>query len=487
MAPPKLFGQLLATLGLVTDQQISEALERQARTGERLGEALVRLGYVTRPQLQHALLQALGLEEEGAAGRPQLGEILVGLKFVSESTLQAALVEHQQSGRHLGEILVDSGACSYRQLYEALELQRKMEPAPVAPVRAAPSKRHRVMVIDDSALTCEYLRQGLGPHGYDVETYTDPRAAADHAEANPPSAILCDLQMPELDGIQLCRRLKQSRAQSVPVILLTARDGDSERVAGLRAGADDFVGKTASMDEIHARIETVIRRSSEAERIRSLFARYAPEAVVEQILAQGDVVLTGEQRDITILFADIRNFTQLADSLPPAEVVHVLNAVLGRLSDAVLTVGGTLDKYLGDGLMAFFGAPVAYADEALRAVQSARMMMKAMGELNVQLAAERKAEGKAPLPLLELGVGINSGPVIAGNIGSQMRTEYTCIGDAANVAARLCSIAQGGEVLLGTSTAQRVGVPLLFDPPVAVRLKGKPHPVDVVRFRWNAA
>jgi adenylate cyclase len=307
-----------------------------------------------------------------------------------------------------------------------------------------------VVVVDDSPIACGVIEEGLTSRGYEVFCFQNPVEALEQIFKLKPSLVLSDLDMPELNGVELCMRLKSGPLRAMPVILLTANDSDRERVVGLRAGADDYVNKAASMDELAARIAGVTRRTGETERVRRLFARYTSDAVVDEIMKMGEVVLTGEKREATVLFADIRNFTGLAESLSPEKVVGVLNEVLGRLSDAVLTCGGTLDKFLGDGLMAVFGAPVKHDDDAMRAVQAAQMMMQSMAELAAQGA-------KSGMPSLELGVGINSGPVVAGNLGSARRTEYTCIGDSVNVAARLCALAGGGEILVGRRTVELVG------------------------------
>ncbi|XXF78045.1 adenylate/guanylate cyclase domain-containing protein [Myxococcaceae bacterium GXIMD 01537] len=471
-----LFGELLLKLGIVTPGQVQEALALQALTGQRVGEALISLGYVTREQIQDALGEALGLTQQGQHAQPPMGELLVGLKYLSLQQLEDALTYQRRDGRKLGEILVELGYCNYKQIYEALSLQGRISSQPDA-LRPSAEGRSRVLVVDDSPLACAFVQEGLVAVGYEVLCFQDPYEALEQVSRIQPAIVLSDLDMPGLDGVELCRRLKEGPSRAVPVIILTANDGETERVQGLRAGADDYVNKSASMDELAARIESVMRRTGETERMRKLFARYTSDAVVEEILKSPDaVVLTGEKREVSVLFADIRNFTGLAESLPPEQVVAVLNQVLGRLSDAVLTCGGTLDKFLGDGLMAVFGAPVARSDDALRAVQCAKMMMGAMADL----AAEAEGRAESGAMKLELGIGINSGVVVAGNIGGSLRTEYTCIGDAVNVASRLCAIAGPHEVLVGERTRNLVEAAAFEELP-PVRLKGKQQPVPLYR------
>ena len=480
-----LFGDLLIRLGLVTEGQVQEALALQQLSGQRVGEALISLGYVRREQLQTALSEALGLGRHDV-DRPLLGEVLVGLKYVTPEKLEEVLRRQKADGRRLGEILVELKVCTHKQIYEALGLQQRMSTrnGPTADARGprAPDQAVKVMVIDDSALACGVVKEGLSRQGFDVVCFEDPFEALEQVHRVKPAIILTDLEMPGIDGAEVCRRVKNGPSQALPVIILTAFDDDAQKVSGLKAGADDYVNKSASMAELAARIEGILRRAGETARLRSLFARYTSEAVVEEILKSGEVVLTGEKRAVTALFADIRNFTGLAESRPAEQVVGILNQVLGRLADAVLTCGGTLDKFLGDGLMAVFGAPVGHDDDALRAVQAAQMMMAAVKTVNDESRAEFEA-GRLPAepPLLELGIGVNSGPAVVGNIGSSARTEYTCIGDAVNVAARLCSQAGPGEILVGEQTEKLVGAGARFEALAPLRLKGKRRTVPVFR------
>lgn len=463
-------------MGLVTEGQVAEALALQPLTGARVGEALLSLGYLTRPQLQRALSQAIARGDSIVLDRPPLGEILLGLQYVEAGALEAMLTRQRRDGRRLGELLVENGACTHQQLYEALGLQQRMgaqpeltRPSPEP--RAAPTGR-RVMVVDDSDLACTLVQDGLSVHGYEVVPFADPFLALEQVDLVKPDLVLTDLDMPGVDGAELCRRLKVGPRHELPVIILTANDADAQRVGLLKAGADDYIHKGASMAELAARIETVLRRTSQTERMRRLFARYTSDAVVEEVLRTQEVALAGEKRVVTVLFADIRNFTAFAETLPPEEVMARLNDLLGRLADVVLAWGGTLDKFLGDGLMAVWGAPVRHDDDVQLAVSAALQMTAEVRARNSSCPADQR---------FELGLGLNTGPVVAGSIGSTRRTEYTCIGDTVNVASRLCSLAGPGEILVGAGTAEglRHLGPLEDLPPV--RVKGRTAPVPLYK------
>lgn len=475
--PTRRFGDLLIELGLVTDGQVAEALALQPLTGARVGEALLSLGYLTRPQLQRALALAISRGDTVVLDRPPLGEILVGLQYLSPDALELGLEKQRRDGRRLGELLIELGACTHQQVYEALGLQQRMSAGPEAPrkstsgVQAAPTGR-RVLVVDDSELACSLVQDGLTNHGYEVAPFNDPFLALEQLDVVKPDLVLTDLDMPGIDGAELCRRIKSGPRRELPVLILTANDGDAQRVGLLKAGADDYVHKGASMDELAARIESVLRRTSQTERIRRLFARYTSDAVVEEVLRGGDIALTGEKRVVTVLFADIRNFTGFAETQPPEEVMARLNDVLGRLADVVLAWGGTLDKFLGDGLMAVWGAPVRHDDDVQASVSAALQMMAEVRERNAgRPAAER----------LELGLGLNTGPVIAGSIGSTRRTEYTCIGDTVNVASRLCALAGPGEILVGGGTAEVLRRFGPLEELAPVRVKGRTAPVPLFK------
>jgi adenylate cyclase len=468
------FGDFLVSLGLVTEGQVQEALALQPLTGNRVGEALLSLGYLTRGQLQRALSMAVQSGSPVVLDRPPLGEILVGLRYADDSQVEAGLASQQKTGQRLGETLVSQGVIDHQQLYEALGLQQRMatplpEPERLSTTELRSASGKRVVFIDDSEIALALIGEALTAQGYEVTTFSDPFLALEQLDVLKPDLVITDLDMPGLDGGEVCRRLKSSPSSALPVIILSAHDAELLKVKGLRDGADDYVSKSVSMHELGARVESVLRRTRETDRMRRLFARYTSDAVVEEILRSGEVVLTGERREVTVLFADLRDFTAFAEARPPEDVMRFLNEVLGRLADVVLERGGTLDKFLGDGLMAVWGAPVRREDDLQQAVDAARAMHAALDAFNAGRVEQ-----------FQLGIGINTGPVLAGSLGSERRTDYTCIGDTVNVASRLCSLAGPGETLLGEGTAQ--GLSGRTEPLPPVKLKGKAHEVPLFRL-----
>jgi adenylate cyclase len=177
----------------------------------------------------------------------------------------------------------------------------------------------------------------------------------------------------------------------------------------------------------------------ERARVRWVFARFVPEQVVSEVLdcADSDLRLGGMRRECTVMFADLRGFTAFAERLDPDRVIEVLNHYLEEMSDAIMEHGGTLVAYMGDGIFSVFGAPLEQPDHADRAVSAAREMLQRLERFNAWVREEGLGDG------FRIGIGLNTGEVMSGNVGSQQRLEYTAIGDTTNTASRLEAMTKG--------------------------------------------
>ncbi len=231
-----------------------------------------------------------------------------------------------------------------------------------------------------------------------------------------------------------------------------------------------------------------IRAARSAERAqheaatRANFERYFAPSVAAEIAGRtGAAELGGTRKPLTILFSDIRGFTALAESMAPDAIADLLSAYLTEMVDVIFEHGGTLDKFIGDAIMAQWGAPIAHPDDVERALQAAEGMQRAVDGINRRWAA-------AGRPTIEIGIGINYGEVFAGNIGSHRRLEYTVIGDAVNVASRLCSAAAPGEILLADAFYRQLGTQKpAVERAEDIEIRGRAGTVAVYRLRRRTA
>jgi adenylate cyclase len=238
-----------------------------------------------------------------------------------------------------------------------------------------------------------------------------------------------------------------------------------------------FSGMAAVAIENSQLIERVRREAV----VLSNFQRYFAPDLARQIAGQDEEIqLGGAKRRVVVLFSDIRGFTSISERMSPDEIAKLLTEYFTEMVEIVFEHGGTLDKFIGDAVMALWGAPIAREDDADRATRAAVAMQRALVRLNRQWA-------RAGRPELSVGIGINVGEVFAGNIGSDRRLEYTVIGDAVNISSRLCSEAGPGEILIAEPLFAALGDP----PPVSalepLPLKGKAQAVPVYRIEWREA
>jgi adenylate cyclase len=228
----------------------------------------------------------------------------------------------------------------------------------------------------------------------------------------------------------------------------------------------------------NSRFAEQVRREAQ---VRSNFERYFAPNVAAEIAQQDTVVpLGGERRPITVLFSDIRGFTSMAESMGPDAIAQLLTEYFSEMVEIIFEHGGTLDKFVGDAIMALWGAPIAHADDPDRALRAAVAMQRGIAGLNAQWSA-------AGRPEIGVGIGINYGDVFAGNIGSHRRLEYTVIGDAVNVAHRICAEAGPGEILVSEAVCQVVKDHADYEYLPAMSLRGRTRSVQVYRVKGVAS
>jgi adenylate cyclase len=219
------------------------------------------------------------------------------------------------------------------------------------------------------------------------------------------------------------------------------------------------------------------------ERIQTAFGRYVSDYVLSQLLESSDgEPQSGIEREVTVLFVDIRRFTNLAEGLQAPRVVSLLNEIFQLVTDRILDYGGTVDKFIGDSVMAYFGAPIPTANHPIQAVSTAIEIRNAIAARNQQIEVDDTPERLA----VDLGMGIHTGPVVVGNIGSDHRTDFTAIGDPVNVAQRLEKLARPAEILVSEAVQRRVRsiVPMCFEG--EQQLSGRAEPVHVYSIHAEA-
>ncbi len=280
--------------------------------------------------------------------------------------------------------------------------------------------------------------------------------------------FIAALALAALAAIWLARSVSQPVQALVSHTQRIARGDYSVRNTSYR---EDELGRLSEA------FDQMSRGLSERDRVRDLLDKNVSPEVAAALLRDG-ATLGGQEREVTILFADLRGFTTLSEKLSPQDLLTLLNRYLDRMSGAIESQGGVIDKFIGDAIMALFGAPVAQADAADRALAAALAMEKALVQLNAELAAE----GIAPLAI---GVGVNTARVVAGNIGSHRRLNYSVIGDGVNVASRLQSLTRTAEyrtnVITSAATLAALRDPQKFTPrPLGtVPVKGRAEPVEI--------
>lgn len=375
-----------------------------------------------------------------------------------------------------------------------------MSSVPAGRSPSAAQAAFRILVVEDDPDMASFLVRLLKRQGLEADIASDGYAALATIAASPPGLVLLDVQMPGPDGFEICRRLKSSEATALlPVVLVTALEDQDSRVRGIEAGADDFLSKPVRREELIARVNTLRRlhdtrkelegrrlaaEVQEKEAIRKTFSRYLSPRLAERVLAQSprgeDVFRNLSHRTAVVaLFADLRGFTRLSETVPVSSIVPMLNEFFTALTGAVHENEGTVFSMAGDSMLVGFNVPVEQADAAGRALQTARGMIQRFAPIAERW---RREHGLAT----GVGIGIEAGEAVAGNVGAPSFMSYTIIGDPVNVAARLMQRAAPNEVVIGPGAAR--ALQRLLDKADGLdrrklELKGKAEPVEVVSLK----
>ena len=269
-------------------------------------------------------------------------------------------------------------------------------------------------------------------------------------------------------GVLVARRI------TAPVSALTrgvARVAGGDLSQPLPVRSRDEVGQlTHAFNEMLAGLR-------QRDFIRDTFGRYVSPEVAQTLLESPEGLrLGGEKREVTVLMSDLRGYTRFVEEGDPVVVVEILNRYLGRMTEIIIEHGGTINEFVGDGIVAFFGAPLPTPEHAERAAACAIAMQVALGEVN-------RLHGEVGRPRLEMGIGLNSGDAIVGNVGSEKRAKYTAIGTAINLAARVEACTVGGQVLLSPFTYDRIRDVAEVGPPIPVEVKGIREPLLIYELR----
>ncbi len=348
-----------------------------------------------------------------------------------------------------------------------------------------------ILAVDDLQENRELIARYLSRSGHIVVTAASGEEALQALEQTDVDVVLLDLIMPGMDGQEVLHRIKEHPEwRATPVIMISGRKDMDGIVHCIEAGADDYLFKPFNPVLLQARIKAGIERKRWHDReelyrqqlernekfIRATFGRYLSDEIVTELLERPEgLKLGGDLREVTIMMSDIRGFTNLCENLEPEQVVSLLNRYLGTMAEIIFDYQGTIDEFLGDAILAVFGAPMQRDDDADRAVQCALDMHAAMNDIN----AANRLDG---LPEISSGIALNTGEVIAGNIGSERRSKYGFVGQPMNLTARIEDLSGRGEILASDRTVQALKDHYHIDQTRNVSLKGFDLPVTIHRI-----
>ncbi|MGD0282274.1 MAG: adenylate/guanylate cyclase domain-containing protein [Dissulfurispiraceae bacterium] len=426
----------------------------------------------------------------------------------SGETFAGDLMKIQTAGKQLFSLIEDFVKFGHIQADIRSAVQPEAEPLHPAlreAVSAIPSLQDEsgmpeqiqgtILIVDDNEMNRDLLSRQLKKQGYACESAENGRLAIEKMHLHKFDLVLLDIIMPEMDGFQALEEIKGSaELRYIPVIMISSLDEMDNIVRCIEIGAEDYLPKPPDPVLLRARVSACLEKKRLIDQeietrkrlkelnealdvrnrlIRDTFGRYLSDEIVENILeTPAGLKLGGEKRETTILMSDLRGFTSIAERLSPEDVVAMINIYLEIMTGIILKYNGTIDEFIGDAILVIFGAPLQRDDDTIRAVACAVEMQTAMEEVN-------RRNRESGFPEVVMGIGINTGSVIVGNIGSRKRTKYAVVGRNVNLTSRIESCTVGGQILASQSTIEACGEILRIDNTIEVMPKGLQKPITI--------
>ena len=344
--------------------------------------------------------------------------------------------------------------------------------------------RSKILIVDDEPFNIDYLEQELADLGYDAISAANGLEALQKVKSHAPDLILLDVMMPFMDGLTVCRRLKEEEeTRLIPIVIMTALESIEDRIAGIRAGADDFLTKPVDHRELLARIETALKlkhsidhQLGELRRAKDHLAKFVPEAVRRLVIGNAEApgLATKHERDVTALFVDISGYTRLSEQLPLTTLNEIVERYFSVFLDRICEAGGDMNETTGDGFLAIFHDADRLKHPAI-GVDTALSLLAATDQLN------QKTE-QSPLAI---HMGLSSGTALVGSarLEGQRGTRwiYTASGPVINLAARLASVAAAGQIMVGPEMVSRLGQRYRLENLGPRPLRNISEPVEICR------
>ncbi|HMB93717.1 MAG TPA: adenylate/guanylate cyclase domain-containing protein [Rhodothermales bacterium] len=338
----------------------------------------------------------------------------------------------------------------------------------------------KILVVDDEpdleSLVQMKFRKQIRNGTLHFQFAGDGQEALEKLDADPDiDIVLTDINMPRMDGLKLLAEINNLDRMLRSIVVSAYGDMDNIRRA-MNQGAFDFLVKPIELDDLEATVEKTrvnVEQLKKATQMRRTFGRYVSDEVVEALMEDPEALqLGGEKRKVTMLMSDLRGFSTTAERLPPEEVVEILNTFLGRMAEVITQYQGTINEFIGDAIFVIFGAPIPRENDAQRAVACAVHMQQAMSGVNEEVADMK-------ITPLEMGIGIHTGEVVVGNIGSEKRMKYGAVGSHVNLTSRIETYTVGGQILISKATLEEAGSTVEIGEQLEVAAKGMTQPMKL--------